>query len=139
MTTTVLEIVHAEILPYKPCTHTVLSCSFASLARACQYAAVTPYRIALTVVLRTATFCNPFVSVRTRWLSVSCPVNAFLCQAMSVLIRGRSFVHAQNLERTPPAKGIRWLYSYCALSMRFGRHSSVPCPVLVRSHPVFDR
>ena len=47
-----------------------------------------------------------------------------------------SFVHAQNLERTPPAKGIRWLYGYCALSMRFVRYSSVPCPVLLRSHPV---
>ena len=83
-------------------------------------------------------FCNPFVSVRMRFLSVSCAANAFLvrrCPFDPV----ESFVHAQNLERTPPAKGIRWLYGYCALSMRFGRHSSVPCPVLVRSHPVFDR
>ena len=37
-------------------------------------------------------FCNPFGSVRMRFLSVSCPVNAFLqlpCQAMSVLSRGK--------------------------------------------------
>ena len=83
-------------------------------------------------------FCNPFVSVRMRFLSVSCAANAFLvrrCPFNPV----ESFGHAQNLERTPPAKGIRWLYGYCALSMRFGRYSSVPCPVLVRSHPVFDR
>ena len=43
----------------------------------------------------------------------------------------RSFLHVQNLKRTPNGQGVHWLYGWCALGIRFVRNSNVPRPLLV--------
>ena len=49
-----------------------------------------------------------------------------------------SFVHAQNLERTPPEKGTRWMYSSYALAcILFGTHAFLVL-YLSSSHSLMD-
>ena len=68
------------------------------------------------------TIFNPFVSVRRRFVSVVYSAMSVSHSANALLVwRGRfnpaeSFVHAQNMERTPPEKGARWMYGSYALA-----------------------
>ena len=65
---------------------------------------------------------NPFVKVNVRFLSVSHWAMSVSHSANALLIRqspfnpAESFVHVQNLERTPPEKGARWMYTSHALA-----------------------
>ena len=64
-----------------------------------------------------------FVSVIHSAMSVSHSTNALLVRRGPVN-PAESFVHAQNLERTPPEKGARWMYgSYAQACVLFGNRA----------------
>ena len=78
-----------------------------------------------------------FLSVVHSAMSVSHLANAFLVRR-GPFNSTESFVHAQNLERTPLEKGARWMYDSCALTfVLFGT-----CVFLVlylsSSHPLMS-
>ena len=64
---------------------------------------------------------NPFVSVRMRFVSVVHSAMSITHSENTLFVRrgpinpAESFVHAQNLQRTPPEKGARWMYGSNAL------------------------
>ena len=99
---------------------------------------VTPYCIALTDVRRRTKFSiRPFVSVSMRFLSVSHSANALLIRR-GPFNPAESFAHVQNLERTPPAKGARWMYGSHALAfVLFGTRAFLVL-YLSSSHPLMS-
>ena len=85
---------------------------------------------------------NPFVSVSMRFLSLSHSAMSVSHSANALLIRrgpsnpAESFVHVQNLERTPPEKGARWMYGRHALAcVLFGTHAFLVLYLSI-SHPL---
>ena len=87
---------------------------------------------------------NPFVSVCMHFLSVVHLVMSVSHSANALLVRrgpfnaAESFVHAQNLEQTPPAKGTHWMYgSYALACVLFGTHAILVLH-LSSSHPMMS-
>ena len=78
-----------------------------------------------------------FVSVVHSAMSVSHSANALLVRRGS-FSPAESFVHAQNLERTSPGKGARWLYgSYALACVLFGTRAFLVL-YLSSSHPLMS-
>ena len=78
-----------------------------------------------------------FLSVSHSAMSVSHSANALLIRRVP-FNPAESFVHVQNLERTPPEKGDRWMYGSHALAcVLFGTHAFLVL-YLSRSHPLMS-
>ena len=78
-----------------------------------------------------------FLSVSHSAMSVSHSANALLIRRVP-FNPAESFVHVQNLERTPLEKGDRWMYGSHALAcVLFGTHAFLVL-YLSRSHPLMS-
>ena len=78
-----------------------------------------------------------FVSVIHSTMSISHSTNALLVRP-GPFNPAESFVHAQNLERTPPEKGTRWMYgSYALACVLFGTRAFLVL-YLSSSHPLMS-
>ena len=87
---------------------------------------------------------NAFVTVSKHFLPVSHSAMSVSHSANALLIRRgpfnptESFVHVQKLERTPPEKGVRWMYGSHALAcVLFGTHAFLVL-YLSSSHPLMS-
>ena len=87
---------------------------------------------------------SPFVCVSMRFLSVSHSAKSVSHSANALLIRrgpfnpAESFVHVQNLERTPPEKGARWMYGSHALACVLFGACAFLILYLSSSHPLMS-
>ena len=85
-----------------------------------------------------------FVSVSMPFLSVSHSVMSISHSAYALFIRwgpfnpAESFVHVQNLERTPPEKGASWMYSSHALACILFGTCAFLVSYLSSSHPLMS-
>ena len=78
-----------------------------------------------------------FLSVSHSAMSVSHSANALLIRR-GPFNPAESFVHVQNLERTPPEKGARWMYGSHALAcVLFGTRAFLVL-YLSSSHPLMS-
>ena len=78
-----------------------------------------------------------FLSVSHSAISVSQLANALLIRR-GPFKPAESFVHVQNLERTPPEKGVRWMYGSRALAcVLFGTRAFLVL-YLPSSHPLMS-